>query len=117
LRQKAALEARLVRLKEVLADLVEAAKKRSGVEEESKTKETDTKETKPDKPLTAKEKREKREAAKEAYEKEKKTSVSQEVAQLQSQIASVRDQIEAAIAAARRNRSSKSKSQTASNGR
>lgn len=109
--QKAALEKRLDRLREVLASLVDAAKKRSGVETKS-SKDTTSPETKsPNKPLTAKQKREKADAAREAYEPD--TTVSQEVKQLQEQVQDVMSQIKAAAADAQRQRSSQSKPQTA----
>jgi hypothetical protein len=105
--QKAALENRLERLQDVLAQLVEAAKKRSGVETET-TKDASSPETK-DKPaekLTRAEKREKAEAAREAYEPD--PTVNQEVKQLQEQVQDVLAQIKAAAADAQRQRSTQS---------
>lgn len=107
MKQKAALEARLDRLRDVLAQLVEAAKKRSGVDTKSAENKTspETKDT-PDKKLTRAEKREKAEAAREAYEPD--PTVSQEVKQLQDQVQDVLSQIKAAAADAQRQRSSQS---------
>lgn len=103
--QKAALEARLDRLRDVLAQLVEAAKKRSGVESKSdENKSSPETKDKPDKKLTRAEKREKAEAAREAYEPD--PTVSQEVKQLQDSIQDIMSQIKAAAADAQRQRSS-----------
>lgn len=120
--QKAALEKRLDRLREVLAERVKAAKKRSGIEVKPEPKTAAEKTTakkqqdKNSKPLTAKQKRDKREAAKKQYEKEQSTNLSQEVQQLQSQIKDIRAQIETAIKDARQ-KSAHSQSVTASKGR
>jgi len=120
--QRDALMKRLETLRNVLAQKVEAAKARSGVETPSKkeaaseqTKEKSGKET-ADKPLTEQQKREKREASREQYEKERKMSLSVEVQQLQEQIKDIRAKIEKAIADARQ-RSLQSTIQTASKGR
>lgn len=119
--QKAALEKRLDRLREVLAERVKAAKRRSGIEVKPEPK-TTTKEPaakqrdKNSKPLTEKQKRDKREAAKKQYEKEQGTNLSQEVQQLQAQVRDIRAQIETAIKDARR-KSAHSQSVTASKGR
>lgn len=120
--QKAALEKRLDRLREVLAERVKAAKARSGIKTkpEPKTaaeKTADKKQRdKNAKPLTEKQKRDKREAAKKQYEKEKGTNLSQEVQQLQAQVKDIRAQIETAIKDARQ-KSAHSQSVTASKGR
>lgn len=111
LAQKAALEKRLDRLRDVLAQLVDAAKKRSGVETKERENKNSPESSTPDKPLTKAEKREKAKAAREAYEPE--PTVNQEVKQLQEQIRSVLDQIKAAAADAQRQRSSQSKTKTA----
>jgi hypothetical protein len=119
--QQAALEARLDRLRDILAQKVEDAKGRSGIESKttaakSKDAATKTESTKDDKPLTESQKKEKAEKARETYEKENGPNLSQEVAQLQRQIQDIRAQIQEAIEDAR-NRSSQSKLQTASKGR
>jgi len=119
--EKAALENRLERLRDVLAQLVEAAKKRSGVEtkptkKNSPDKKSSQKESKKDSKLSVSEKKEKAEKAREEYQKEHGMSTSQEVQQLQGQIADIRAQIQAAIQDARQ-KSSQRKPQTASKGR
>ena len=119
--QRAALEKRLERLREVLADLVDAAKKRSGVETkkatDTKSSESKEKSKTPDKPLTEKQKREKREASKEQYEEEKKMSLSTEVDELQGQVRDILSKIKEATAEAQKKSSPQSKPKTASNGR
>lgn len=119
--QRAALQKRLERLRDVLAELVEAAKKRSGVEtkpeDTPKDKASRNEAAKKEKPLTAKQKAEKAEKAREDYEKESGgSSLSKDVAQLQSQIADIQKQIQAAMAKAREN-SSSPKPKTAAKGR
>lgn len=120
--QKAALERRLDRLQEVLRSLVDAAKKRSGVEDKTKkdktstAKESSKKEKTEDKKLTAAQKREKAKADKERYEKEHQ-SVSSEISELQDKIKSVQDDIREALAEARKKRPVKSSTPTASKGR
>lgn len=133
LAEKAKLEKRLEELKNALELLVDAAKKRAGVEEDKSSEKADPKETaarneksKKDKPLTEKQKREKREAAKEQYEKEKGTSLSKNVEALRGQVQDVRLKLEAAIADARQSAAKKepqagihvqSNNKTASKGR
>ena len=118
--QKAALEKRLDRLREVLAEKVKAAKLRSGIKETPKKDPKEAADTnsknKKGKPLTAKQKADKRKASKEQYEKEKGTTLSQDVQQLQDQIKDIRAKIESAIKDARQ-KSARSQSQTASKGR
>lgn len=98
------LQDKVDRLRALLRERVDAAKKRAGVDEpdkketsSSKTKES-TKETKkddkPDKPLTEKEKREKREASKEQYDKENRTSKVQTVEALERTIKTLRERLE-----------------------
>lgn len=119
LEQKAALEKRLDHLQEVLSQLVDAAKKRSGVDttKDTKDKASTTKDSKSDKPLTEKQKRDKREASKKQYEAEKKMGLTGEVQQLQSKISDVLKDIKEAAATAERQHSSKFRSQAASNRR
>lgn len=91
----AAIQKRLDALKEVLAQLVEQAKKRSGVEpEKSKAakKTADSKGSK-EKPKTAQEKREAAKDAKERRAKEGATSPDAKIAAIQKEMAQVRDQI------------------------
>ncbi len=121
--RKAALEKRLDRLREVLASLVDAAKKRSGIDkpktkdasspETKDTKETKSKSSKTDKPLTEADKREKRED----YRKEQGATLSKDVQQLKSQVRDIQGMIKKAMADAQRKQSSKPNDQTASNGR
>lgn len=120
--QKEALEAKLERLRDVLAKLVDQAKERSGVEtkekETSDTKESkDTKDSK-EKPMTAAERKAQSERAKENYEKNKKTEPEKKdagpsISELQEKIADVQAQIQDAMQKAR----SKPKSKTAPKGR
>lgn len=125
--EKAKLEARFDRLKEILAQAVEAAKARSGVEPTQK-KESSTKTEKADtKPLTSTEKKDKAKDAKAKYEKEngnKKVPLSQDIATLQKQITDIKAKIKAALEDAQKKPQSKAKSdsefekdQTASKGR
>jgi chromosome segregation ATPase len=113
--QRERLEARLDRLREVLSELVEAAKKRSGgdpnkKDEKDKAPETQTdkadrnKDEKDRKPLTAKQKADKARKAKEAYEKENSTTLSQDVDILQGQIQDIQTKIRDALTAARERR-------------
>lgn len=101
--RKAAIEARvnelktrLEKLQSILDELVEQAKKRSGVEETKDTdkKEKDTVSKKDDKPQTSAEKRD----AKERYEKEKakNPTLGKEEKSLQEDIKEVREKIEKA---------------------
>lgn len=118
--QKERLEARLDRLREVLAQLVEAAKKRSGGdpnEKDDKDKAPETqvdkadrnKAEKKDKPETAAQKKERAKAAKEAYEKEHPNTLSTDVDILQEQVADIQDKIKDALAAARERRTTAGK--------
>jgi hypothetical protein len=102
--QKAALEKRLDRLREVLRELVDAAKKRSGVEDKSDSpaeKAEKNKSAKKDSPLTQKEKREKAKKAAEEYEKEHSSGLSNDVAELKRQVQDIRAKIESALQDAR----------------
>jgi hypothetical protein len=91
----AAIQKRLDRLKEVLAELVEQAKRRSGIEVDDDKSKKSTAETKPEKAKrkTAAEKKEDAKAAKERREKEQRLSPDQKVAAIQKEMAQVRDQI------------------------
>lgn len=115
--QVAALEKRLERLKDVLAELVKKAKARSGVEDSKSSSPKDRAKQNADekarKPLTAKQKREAAERSKKNYEENKKTP-NQEIKELQAKIKAIRAQIKAAIAASKKQ---SSKSQTAPKGR
>lgn len=128
LAEKAALEKRLDQLKQALEKLVNAAKKKSGIEtpkkEDSKTSTAskDKKGSKKDsKPLTEKQKRDKREAAKKQYEKEKAMGLTQEVSQLRTQVAEYRDKLQKALAEAHQRQAAAAKAhpntKTASEGR
>lgn len=112
--QKEALEKRLDRLREVLREKVEAAKKRSGGQKKEAEKksapETEVdkadrnkaeKKSKPEKPETAAEKKERAKAAKEAYEKEHPNTLSQDVDILKAQIEDIQNKIQKAVADAR----------------
>lgn len=111
-RQKKALEARLDHLREVLSQLVDAAKKRSGVKEKpqkdtqssaadskSKSKKGGTSEK-----LSASEKAKKNEKARQEYEKEQPTSLSADIRELHAQVADIQDRIKKALADARERR-------------
>lgn len=116
--QRKQLEKRLDRLKEVLRELVEAAKKRSGVDESKDTpqdKATRNEQRKKEKPLTATEKRKKAKADKERREKENKPTSEKDLADLQAQIQDIRKKIQAALEDARKKAAKPSK--TASKGR
>lgn len=116
LRQQEALEKRLDRLRDVLAELVEAAKKRSGGDPNKKADEKDkAPETQADKadrnaaekdakPLTSKQKADKAKAAKEAYEREHPNSLSTDVEILREQVKDIQGKIQDALAAARERR-------------
>lgn len=122
--QKAALEKRLDRLRDILAQKVKAAKRRSGVEDKSPKKSSQEKAAKSergknDKPLTAAEKHKKAAKARADYKKEhggdKGDSVSNEIAQLKKQIADIKARIAAAIQDAQKQH--QSTHQTAPKGR
>src|SRR6188768_767944 len=102
------LKKRLAKLKTALAELVAAAKKRSGVDSKapSGAKGSDSKGTSH---LTAKQKREN----KEYYEKHKDKSPDEELEALTKQIKEIRAKIKKAIADAKKNPAKKSKSKTA----
>lgn len=116
LAQKAALEKRLDRLREVLEQKVAAAKTRSGVKKPKKEDAKDTApETKADTadrnkdqkdrtPLTAKQKTDKARKAKEEYEKEHPTSLSDDVAILREQVKDIQAKIQKTVADARERR-------------
>jgi hypothetical protein len=130
------LRKRLERLQQVLRELVEDAKKRSGVEikksaTDRKTSESSSTESKTkskasskSEPLTESEKREKAKNAREAYEKENGPtksngggqSLSTDVKALERKIQDIRAKIEKALEDAR-SKSSQSNNQTASKGR
>lgn len=109
--QRKALEARLDRLREVLSELVAAAKKRSGVKDVVAPSPGDTpKDTaakneaaKKTVPLTAAQKKEKAAQAREAYAKEHPQSLPKELQALQEQIKDIHEQIKAAVADAKKN--------------
>lgn len=82
----AATEARLATLKDVLSQLVEAAKKRSGVDTETPAEKKAASNT-PDKPKTRQQKKEDAKRAKEAREKAQPPS--QELRALQAEVRSV----------------------------
>lgn len=126
--QRAALEKRLDRLRDILAQKVKAAKARSGVKTPVKKtphQKAATKERgKNDKPLTAAEKHKKAAEARAAYKKHgggdgkgggQDTTVQQDIAQLRKQIADIRARIDAAIKDAQAKH--KPTHQTASRGR
>lgn len=112
----AALKARLEKLRDLLAKLVEDAKKRSGVDspKKSTTKKSASgsgggKDSKTS-PLTAKQKREASARAKKSYEKNKdknKQSPSNEIEELQKKIADIRAKIKDAIERAHKQSKSK----------
>lgn len=126
--QKAALKERLERLNDLLAELVKAAKKRSGVKVEPTKPKQDPEDTPQDKAtrnetakkdtkLTTSQKREKAEKAREEYEKEKAgPSLSTELTQLRAKVEAVKAQIEKARAEAAKN-PPKQANQTARSGR
>ena len=88
-----ALEVRLTRLRKVLAELVDAAKERSGTKDkDEKTPAEKQRDAKGKDPQTAKEKRE----AKKRYEKEKAQNPTAKVKELQGKLKKVQDEIAAA---------------------
>lgn len=127
--QKEALQRRLEKLREALAELVEAAKKRSGGDPNksspSKDKAPETQVDRADrnaaekdrKPETAAQKRERAKAAKEAYEKENPNTLSKDVEILREQIADIRKKIQDALADAKRRQDAASKRSSNSNRR
>lgn len=114
LAQKERLEKRLDRLREILAQLVIAAKSRSGVKKpdskdaapETQTDKADRNSDEKSKRLTPSQKTAKAKQAKEAYEKEHPNSLSTNVDILKEQVKDIQNQIQSAIADARE-RSSK----------
>lgn len=117
--QRAALEKRLDRLREVLRELVDAAKKRSGVDESKDTpkdKADRNEKKKREKPLTASEKRKKAKADKERREKENKPTSEKDLEDLQAQIKEIRAKIKDALEDARKKAANHSP-KTASKGR
>lgn len=122
--QKEALEKRLDRLREVLSELVKAAKKRSGGDPNDKNKAPETpvdkadrnKAEKKNKPETSAQKKERAKKAKEAYEKEKPNTLSQDVEILNEQVKDIQEKIKVALAAARerRNKAGKVKAKSGS---
>lgn len=111
--QKKALEKRLEHLRKVLAHLVDAAKKRSGVDHHEKGKAKETQADKADrnaaskksKPETAAEKKKRAKKAKDAYEKEHPNSLSEDVDILKVQVEDIRKKIQDALDKARERRS------------
>lgn len=125
--QKEALEKRLDRLREVLSDLVDAAKKRSGGDpnkskDGEKDKAPETKVDKADrnkaekgkKPETASEKKERAKKAKEAYEKENPNTLSQDVDILKEQVADIQTKIKKAVADSKQRRTTAGKNDSKS---
>ena len=125
--QKEALKKRLEHLREVLADLVEKAKKRSHSDPNKKT--SDSKDTAPEtqvdkadrnsaekdrKPLTAKQKSDKARKAKEEYEKEHPNTLSQDVDILREQVKDIKAKIEKAMADAQDRRTKAGQNKTKS---
>lgn len=122
--QKVALEKRLDRLREVLAQRVKEAKalseknapkhkkvgkgssseKSSGIAPETKTDTADRNADQKAKRLTGSQKATKAKKAKEAYEKEHPTSLSEDVEILQEQVKQIREKIQNAISDASRAR-------------
>lgn len=104
----AVLEKRLDRLRDLLAQRVEAAKARSGIEtkaqKESKTEDKTSSSSKSGggSKLTAKQKKEAAERSKDYYEKNKKSG-QQELEDLQRQIKEIRAELRAAVENARNN--------------
>lgn len=109
LAQKKALEKRLDRLREVLAQRVKEAKGRSGVAKKPKKDEkgsapetqvdkADRNSSEKGKPLTSKQKSEKAKKAKEAYEKEHPNTLSEDVDILKEQIKDIQAKIKKTIA-------------------
>lgn len=111
-----ALEKRLDRLRDVLAELVKAAKKRSGGDPNASSKDKgggksdkapETKADKADrntaekksKPETASQKKERASKAKEAYEKEHPNTLSEDVDILEAQVEDIQKKIQAAMSA------------------
>jgi chromosome segregation ATPase len=95
-----AIKNRLERLKEVLAQLVDEAKARSGIE----TKPASAKKAEPDKspakekPKSAQDKKEEAKKARDQYQKEHKQTPNQELESLQTQLKSVEEKIQKARA-------------------
>jgi len=117
--QVANLKKRLARLKDVLADLVKAAKARSGVEtktDKAKSQAQKNQDAKAKTPLTAKQKREAAKKAKERYEETKKAP-DKDIEELQAQIKDIKAKIKKALEDAKKQSARKSKSQTATKGR
>lgn len=119
--QKVALEKRLDKLRDVLKEKVDAAKKRnvdqqkkngkgpSDAAPETKVDKADRnaaeKKSKPSKPETPSQKKEKAKKAKEAYEKENPSSLSEDVDILEAQIEDIRAKIQKAVSDAQDRRS------------
>lgn len=120
------LEGRLDRLKNLLAERVAAAKRRSGIEvKESPSKKaekssSDKKGGSSDRKSTAKEKRDAAERARKSYEKNKKAnpsknhdpSVAKQIEQVEKEIREVRQKLKEATARARKVSEEKSKTKT-----
>lgn len=124
------LRIRLDRLRNLLAERVEAAKKRSGIEDQTPNSGSDSKSKKSSssksggsdsKPATAQEKREAAKRAKESYEKNKKLkgpkkedpTIQQQIEKVEEQIRDIQKKLREAAATARKNSEAKSKKKTA----
>lgn len=120
-----ALRRRLESLKRVLADLVDQAKKRSGVESKSSASKSSSSKSgggtsKSDrKPLTEKQKKEAAQRSKDWREKHKDPSKTggTEIEQLRAQIKDIQAKIQAALEKDRQRQQAKSKTPTATKGR
>lgn len=121
----AALQARLDRLNDLLAELVRQAKARSGVESEKKDTASKDAASK-DKPRSAAEKRKAAKAARDAYEKEKKKlppnkeaeAIEEKIKAVREKIQEMREELRAAGSKAQKKKRSKAQlNATAAQGR
>jgi len=112
----AALKKRLETLRDALAELVAAAKKRSGVDPKDTKGGKGSGSTSTSK-LTPKQKKQAAARSKEYYEKHKDKTPDEQIKALEAQIKSIKARIKAAIADAKKKPAKKSKSKTASKGR
>ena len=110
------LKKRLEKLRDALAELVAAAKKRSGVDPKD-TKGAKGASSTSNSKLTPQQKKQAAARSKEYYEKNKDKSPDEQVKALEAQIKSIKARIKAAIADAKKKPAKKSKSKTASKGR
>lgn len=107
--QKAALEKRLDRLRDVLKELVDAAQSRSGIDQPEKkkaakdaaAKTSKAGSGKSDKDLTTSQKREKAQKAKKEYDKDHGATLTQDVEALKKKVTEIRAKIEKALDDAR----------------